>query len=295
MQLAAITDEISQDFEHALDVLVEYGATGAELRGLWGVNIADITDEQAARAKRALTERGLRVAALSTPFFKCDLDVEAANVGEAAGRMHLATPRGLPQQMDMLRRCIELAHLFDTSLLRVFSFWRKAALTPELEEQIVASFDGPLALAKQEGVVLGLENEHACYIGTGAEAARVAAAINSPQFRLVWDPGNAFGAGETPFPDGYAAVKPWFTHVHIKDAVLVDTPDRGPQPKWCVVGEGVIDYTGQFAALKRDGYAGYISLETHYVPETGSSSDGAGTPEDGSRPCLAALRRFIGT
>src|SRR5947199_9378531 len=116
MQLAAITDEISQDFEHALDVLVEYGAEGAELRGLWGVNIADLTDEQAARAKDALTERGLRVAALSTPFFKCDFDMEAVNEGEAAGRMHLATPRGLPQQMEMLQRCIDLAHLFDTNL-----------------------------------------------------------------------------------------------------------------------------------------------------------------------------------
>src|SRR5579862_8233677 len=175
MKLAAITDEISQDFEHALDVLGEYGSEGAELRGLWGVNIADLTDEQAARAKNALAQRGLRVAALSTPFFKCDLDMSAQNEGEAAGRMHLATPRGLPEQMDMLRRCIDLAHLFDTTIVRVFSFWRKAALTPDLEAQIVEAFQEPVAIAAREGVVLGLENEHACYIGTGAEAARIAA------------------------------------------------------------------------------------------------------------------------
>jgi sugar phosphate isomerase/epimerase len=293
MQLAAITDEISQEFEHALDVLVEYGATGAELRGLWGVNIADITDEQAERARRALSERELTVVGLSTPFFKCDLDVAAHNEGEAVGRMHLATPRGLAEQMGMLRRCIELAHFFGTDLLRVFSFWRKDALTPLLEEQIVGAFAEPLAVAAKENIVLGLENEHACYIGTGAEAARVAAAVNSPNFRIVWDPGNAFGAGETPFPDGYQAVKPWLRHVHIKDAVVVESPEHGPQPKWCVVGDGVIDYQGHFAALKRDGYSGYVSLETHYVPVTGSGPDGKGTPEDGSRPCLAALQRFI--
>ncbi len=293
MQLAAITDEISQEFEHALDVLVEFGAEGAELRGLWGVNIADLTDAQAERAKNALAERGLRVAALSTPFFKCDLEMNAPNEGEAAGRMHLATPRGLPEQMDMLRRCIELAHYFDTRLIRVFSFWRKAALTPQLEEQIVEAFASPVAIAANEGVVLGLENEHACYIGTGTEAARIAAAVNSPNFKIVWDPGNAFYAGETPFPEGYDAVKPWATHIHIKDAVTVQTPDHGPQPKWCVVGEGEIDYAGHFAALKRDGYAGFISLETHYIPETGTGLGGKGTPEDGSRPCLAALRQFV--
>ena len=293
MHLAAITDEISQDFEHALDVLVEYEAAAAELRGLWGVNIADLTDEQAERARAALSQRGLRVAALSTPFFKCDLDTDAVNEGEAAGRMHLAAPRGLPQQMDMLRRCIELAHFFGTDLIRVFSFWRKAPLTAQVEERILAAFEAPVAMAAREGVVLGLENEHACYIGTGVEAARIAAAINAPQLRIVWDPGNAFCAGEPPYPEGYDAVRPWFSHVHVKDATMVDTPDHGQQPRWCVVGAGDIDYTGQFAALKQDGYHGYISLETHYVPESGSAPDGRGTPEDGSRPCLAALQRLI--
>jgi hypothetical protein len=46
MRPAAITDEISQDFEHALGVLLEYGVRDAELRGLWGTNILDLTPEQ---------------------------------------------------------------------------------------------------------------------------------------------------------------------------------------------------------------------------------------------------------
>ena len=293
MQLSAITDEISQDFEHALDVLQEYGAVGAELRGLWGTNIADLSDDQAARAKAALSERNMKVVCLATPFYKCDLAFEAPNPGEAAGPMHLAAPRGLAQQMDMLRKCIRLAHFFDTRLLRIFSFWRKDVLTPEIESQIVAAFAEPVALATSEGITLVLENEHACFIGTGAEASRIAKAVNSPNFQLVWDPGNAFAAGERPYPDGYEAVKPWLAHIHIKDARMVDTPDQGVRPKWCVVGEGELDYPSQFAALRRDGYSGYVSLETHYVPQTGMGPDGKGLPEDGSRPCLAALQQFI--
>jgi sugar phosphate isomerase/epimerase len=293
MQLAAITDEISQDFEHALDVLLEYGATGAELRGLWGTNIADLSDAQAARARTALHDRGLRAVCLATPFYKCDLTYDTPNEGEAVGRMHLATPRGLEQQMEMLRRCIRLAHALDTTLLRVFTFWRKEALTPELEARIVAAFDEPLALAAKEGVTLVLENEHSCYIGTGAEAARIASEIDSPHLKLVWDPGNAFSAGEVPFPFGYEEVRPWMVHMHVKDGYIVNTPDHGPQPQWCVVGEGEIDYVGHFAALRRDGYTGYVSLETHYIPKTGSGEGGKGQPEDGSRPCLAALRTFL--
>lgn len=280
MQLTAITDEISQDFEHALDVLAEYGARAAELRGLWNVNIADLTREDVRRAKRALSERAMRVACLATPFFKCDLDDAAPAV---AGRMHLARPRGMDEQMAMLRRCCELAHAFDTDLIRVFTFWRRGAYTPDIEDRIVAAFDEPLRLAEREQVTLALENEHACYVGTGAEAARVLERLPSPNLRACWDPGNAYSAGETPYPDGYEAVRARVAHVHIKDGVM---QPEGEGPRWCVVGEGDIDYPGHFAALARDGYAGFISLETHYIPA-------GGTPEDGSRPCLAALRRLI--
>ena len=170
MQLAAITDEISQEFEYALDVMLEYGATGAELRGLWGTNIADITDAQADRAKLELKSRGMTVCSLASPFFKCDLEVGTENSGEAAGRMHLATPRGMEKQTEMLHRCLRLAHFFETDLIRVFSFWRKAAYTPEIEARSVELLAEAAEIAGNEGVILGLENEHACYIGTGVEA-----------------------------------------------------------------------------------------------------------------------------
>ena len=167
MHLGVITDEISQDFERALDVMLEYGVTGAELRGLWGTNIADLSREQVARAKGALQERGMTAIGIATPFYKCDLTEEASD--EPAGPLHLAAPLGLEQQMELLRRCIQLAHEFETPLLRVFTFWRKEALTPELEERIIDAFDDPVNLAAQEGVTLTLENEHSCFIGTGAK------------------------------------------------------------------------------------------------------------------------------
>ena len=278
MKLSVITDEISQEFEHALDVMLEYGVKHAELRGLWGTNIADLDSDQVKRAKSALSSRGITVSALATPFYKCDLDMDEAAV---RGRMHQAQARGRSEQLEMLKRCAGLAHTFGCELVRVFTFWRKGDLTPEVEEQIVDAFAEPAELAAREEIVLGLENEHACFIGTGAEAARVLSEIDSPAVRAVWDPGNALLAGEHPYPEGYDAVKPFLAHVHVKDAVPADG-----QFEWCVIGEGAIDYNGQFDALRRDGYQGFISLETHYIPQNG-------TPEEGSRACLAALRRFI--
>ncbi len=281
MKLAAITDEISQDFERALDVLVEHGAAGAELRGLWGVNIGDLSTEQTNRARLALHQRGLKVCALASPFFKCDLDFG----GESGirGPLHLARPRGLNEQLDLLQRCCDLAHLFECRFIRVFAFWRKSDLTDELLGRIVQAFQEPLQIAARHGITLLLENEHSCNFGTGVEVAKAAKAINSPHLKVVWDPGNAFAAGERPYPDGYEAARPYIAHIHIKDGIR--SPDG--KVKWCVVGEGKIDYEGQFAALKADGYDGYISLESHYRMPDGSS-------EPASRACLTALQRFIG-
>lgn len=280
MKLSVITDEISQDFEHALDVAREYGLTSGELRGLWGTNIADLSPEQVKRAKEALKTRGMTVSCLSTPFYKCDLTTDEAAV---RGRMHLAQARGLSEQVEMLRRCAGLAHEFGTELIRVFTFWRQGELTPAIEEQIVRAFDEPVKVAEDEGVTLALENEHACFIGTGAEAARILSKIDSPRVMACWDPGNGYAAGERPYPDGYEAIRPFVAHIHIKDAVA---PEAGQDFAFTVIGEGDIDYTGHFAALRRDGYQGYLSLETHYVPQ-------GGTPEEGSRACLAALRRIV--
>lgn len=39
---------------------------------------------------------------------------------------------------------------------------------------------------------------------------------------------------------------------------------EGHKPVWGPLGECDVDWRGQIAALERDGYAGYINLETHW-------------------------------
>ena len=49
-----------------------------------------------------------------------------------------------------------------------------------------------------------------------------------------------------------------------------------------MVGEGDVGWAEQIKLLKRDGYAGYLSLETHYRGADGDK-------EQASRKCLSAL------
>ena len=105
--------------------------------------------------------------------------------------------------------------------------------------------------AGARGLTLVLENEYACNTATGAEAARLLAAIPEKALQLTWDPGNAQFRDEVPFPGGYAALpKERIGHVHCKDAVR----RADGKWEWMAMGRGVIDWAGQFRALKHDGY-----------------------------------------
>lgn len=279
MEISVITDEFDSDLDRSLSIMAEYGVKSAELRTIWDKNIGDAPDDYIERVQGVLKKHGASAAAIASPFYKCDL-LDNPEPEGPAGPVHWASARGLGAQIDLLNRCIEIARRLDTRLIRVFTFWKRGELTPIIEEKIVAAFAEPAEIAEREGMILAIENEHACFAGTGAETARLIEKIGSKNVRAVWDPGNAFCAGEVPFPMGYEAIKPFAVHVHAKDA-----RSAGPgKQEWCVIGDGEIDWAGQMRALKRDGYSGLISLETHYDRPT---------KEAASRACLAALKRLV--
>ena len=103
-------------------------------------------------------------------------------------------------------------------------------------------------------------------------------------FRSVnWDPGNATALGEVPYPDGYSKLpKDRIGHVHCKDS---KKKASGKGVDWAAMGQGIVDWVGQFRALKNDGYRGVVSLETHWR--------GAGTPEESTRQSWAGMKEQL--
>ncbi|MCW5933694.1 MAG: sugar phosphate isomerase/epimerase [Fimbriimonadia bacterium] len=278
MRLAVITDEISEDLGEALEVMQAHEVKGAELRGLWGQNIANIDQGTCQRAAQLLKAYGASVCSIASPVYKTHLYADADN--EAMGNMHLAATVPLEGQIVLLKSCLEKANYFECPLLRIFAFWRQVAWSQTVEEQIIDALERLLPYAERAGVVLGLENEHACLCGTAEETKRVTDRLSSPYLKVIWDPGNAFVLGEDALT-GYALIRDRMAHLHIKDGKRVNN-----DVQWVIVGQGDIDYAGQFAALKHDGYPGYISLETH------AKVEGLSQAEVSAR-CLQAMRQLM--
>jgi L-ribulose-5-phosphate 3-epimerase len=278
-RIAVINDEISQDFGRSCEVTArEFGLEWIELRAMWNKNILNLDANEVAEARRILEKYKLRVTDIASPLFKVDWPGAPKSAFSPKGAQFNADFT-YEQQDDVLERSIELARVFQTERLRCFDFWRlddPAPYRAAMNEKLLLA----AGVAGKKGVALLLENEAACNTGTAAEAAKVLAEVKSPSFMLNWDPGNAASRGEKVFPDGYALLpKERIGHCHCKD---VTKKADSNSYDWAAMGRGIIDWTGQFAALKRDGYHFAVSLETHWR--------GAATPEESTRQSWSGMK-----
>lgn len=293
--LAAFTDEISQDLEHACEVMNLFGATGAEVRGVWDKGVHKISDAEVREVRRILDDHGIAACSVGSPFGKCELD----------------DPNALAQHMDILRRCSDVAHELGCALIRGFAFWGPLRDVPNAWRQpahprpwdrMLKAFEPVPAILENKGTILGIENEHSCWVGTAGHAREFVDRLGCERVRVIWDPANHVhdveGGEQVPaFPDGYDTVKDVAVHVHVKDAG--PTGDGGARDVFLTTG--LVDWEAQVRQLHADGYDGYLSLETHVTsdafPESLRAMYGRyleGEPrEAASRASLAWLRDLL--
>ena len=280
-QLSVITDEITQDFGHAVEVASkEFGVALVELRGLWNKNIVALDEKEVAEARRLLAQHHLKVTDIASPLFKVDWPGAPKSKYSPKGTSYGAS-FSFEQQDEVLERATAMAKSFQTNKVRMFDFWRLEDDKPYRKDM-----DGKLRefsdKAAAKNIVLILENEYECNTATGPEAARTLSAVKNKNFFLNWDPGNAARLGDKAFPEGYALLpNERIGHMHLKD---VKRNTDGTYD-WECMGRGIIDYEAQFRAMLRDGYSGTMSLETHW--------NGAGNMEESSRQSMAGTKALL--
>jgi sugar phosphate isomerase/epimerase len=279
-KLGVITDEITDDLDEALDFIATYRLHYCELRDIWGENIMNVSRSDLDHAKHLISDYHMTVSDIGSPIFKYNLPempVRPEKEGQGFGAAFT------DQDSDrLLMKSFELAHFLSTRKVRVFSYWRVQDPTkayPYVRDRLAKAAE----LAGKNEILLLLENEFECNVGTGQELGQILREINSPHLRGNWDPGNAYKLGEVPYPDGYRHVVGWFDHMHAKDAK--HDPETG-QIVWAPVGGGSIDWKGQIRALVESHYSNTMSLETHYRRPDGNRVES-------SRESLLGLLKII--
>jgi 3-dehydroshikimate dehydratase len=226
IQLAAFADEIDPDIHVQIDHCRLNGVSHIELRSVDQINVLDFSAEQRQRIRAAITDAGMGVACIGSPVGKVTID------------------RPFAEHMDRFKVAVDMALYFQAPLIRVFSYYPADVKNP------------PPILAHRDEIMERFQKKVEYIFGEKALACLdLMQTINSPRLRSAFDFANFVQAKEKPI-ESWTSLKPFTTHLHIKDARMSDG---------AVVVAGAGD--GNVEAILVDaingGYQGFLSLEPH--------------------------------
>lgn len=280
LKVGVITDEVSQSLEEALRFAKRFDLAGVELRSVAGEGPFEWSLETVKGFQALLKRYGIKAVGISAPLFKCDIHDQEAVERHVAG----------------FQRCAEFCDVLGCSLIRGFDFWEAGVPVAQRAER----FAPIIEITRKYGLTCALEYDPSVHASTPPLLRELVDAINSPQIRALFDPGNGiFSRSDScPFPEDYETLRPVLCHIHIKDAVA------GPDGVQAVcVGQGQVNYPALLQRLIQDQYSGYLMLETHYrlaaqlteeqlrLPGGQAFSDGAYAASEQSMNALLQLLR----
>ncbi|MGB9717770.1 MAG: sugar phosphate isomerase/epimerase family protein [Thermoproteota archaeon] len=238
-----ITDEVSQDLDEVREFARSFNIDAIEIRTILDKGFPEILGEKNV-LKSFLQDNGLKVCAIASPTFKCDID----------------SSEEYEKHLEIFRSALELAGHLDTRLVRAFTFWRKGRYE-DYKQTIIEKFGKIVEIAEEQGVTIIVENEPSTFVGNGRKLADFLNSLGARSVKALWDPGNELmdEEGEDPYPTGFDYVKKFIRHVHVKDGVR-----EGSETRFLKVGDGQAKIGENLRALKEMEYEGYVSLETHW-------------------------------
>jgi len=273
-KLGVITDGISRDLEHALQVMTDADLEYAELQFVWDKEVGDFDDDQMATALDLVKKYGVKVPCITRHNF----------VGLLVGEVEVGDPNH-QKHMDALQRCIDMAKAFDTKLVRTMSFRKEMIIfgyngaedwnaSRGAWDKLIELLTPAVKLAEKNDITLVVETGNNAMITSAVLARRFIDDMGSDHLKLLWDPANTLYCGEVVYPDGFDVLRGGYIgHLHIKDSRV----DIAGAAVWqCELGTAQMApyLEGIAAGLKEENYDGVVSLESVYHPTDGSYEDG---------------------
>jgi len=241
LRLSAFADEIDPDIDVQIRVCRENGVTHFELRSVSGINVLDLKGEQRDTIRAKLRDAGIGVACIGSPIGKVAID------------------KPWNEHFDRFKIAVEQAQFFGASLIRLFSYYPAGGEgkgnVETHRDEVLRRFGEKVAFVRDVPVTLVHENEKGIYGDIGRRCLDLMKSINSPKLRTAFDFANFVQCGEKPL-DNWALLKPYTTHIHVKDALM-------GSGKVVPAGQGDGQLEPILVDAYRSGYRGFVSLEPH--------------------------------
>lgn len=240
--LSAFADEVTADFKGQIRFLKSENLGYIEIRFVNNKNIMDLDQNKLIDIKNILLDNDIGVSAIGSPIGKIRID------------------EPFEPHLDQFKHTVDLAQLFNAPFIRIFSYYPpEGCRIDDYRDEIVDRMQRKVDIVRGTNVIIVHENESGIYGRSALNCLDMARTVNSPAFRLVYDPANfVWGQKinnnmETCWP----LLKPYVTHIHIKDWNL-DSDEVGAMPG---TGDGQIKEL--LTELVASGYDGFLTMEPH--------------------------------
>ncbi|TFF84534.1 MAG: sugar phosphate isomerase/epimerase [Promethearchaeota archaeon] len=257
-RISVVTDEISQDFDYALDVAAEYGISTVDVRTVWNENIVFLSDDELERMQKALDQRNMQINVITSPFGKCVFPSSRFST-----KRKKSLWRNPEFNLELFDRIVEISDFFKTPNIRIFSFFEKRkSKVDDKWEEMINLIKPYVKKAENIGKTLLLENDYMFMVADIEHTIRFFEDLNSDALQLILDPGNYYMEGDLTTREAYANFyeRDLVNHIHVKDPKYMIPGITGI---FTVVGKGKINYDSIFKQAIDYGYEGYFCLETH--------------------------------
>ncbi len=195
-QLSAFADEAAVSLDGQIEAMRKNRISLLELRGVDGINCADLNPSQTAQIIKKLKDAGISVWSLGSPI----------------GKVSIRSPKQAEE--DRFKKVLDNAVSLEARCIRLFSFFETKG-DPVYRDEVLERLQRFADIASGSGVVLCHENEKGIYGDCEQRCAEIHRAI--PSVRAVFDPAN-FIQCDRDVMKAYALLKEFIYYGHIKDA-----------------------------------------------------------------------------
>ncbi len=176
-------------------------------------NVMQLSRSEVRRIRHLEDEYGLSVSSIGSPIGK----VKLVDVDDGTKNAYVPFKKYLANEVH---KACEMAHAFETKLIRGFSFYHPKNTDPWQHVPQVADHLGRIAEAcHRSDLTFGLEIEGNLVGHTGQLLAEIHRQVNHPALVLIFDVANVLcqGYSEAELLEQYQAMKPAIGWMHIKD------------------------------------------------------------------------------
>ena len=229
MYISGFADEIDKSVDIQFAVLNKLGIKYFEPREIDGKDISLLSLDEAKDLKNKMDKAGIKASSIGSPIGKTEIS-------------------DADRDFELFKHIVEIAKILDCRFIRIFSYNNAC----NAKDAVVTALKRMAEFAEKENIILLHENEKDSFGDTAERCLELLEAVNSENFKAVFNPANFVQQGEDTIK-AFEMLKKYVAYMHIKDS----REDKTFVPAGA--GKGNIKYI--LRSLKSDGYDGFLSLE----------------------------------